>query len=552
MQGFAPFAGRQKELIWLNQHLEKALNYYGGFALITGEIGVGKTRLLKQFVNNIDERNLHILHGRVIKDEAKPFSPFIQMIKHYLCNLEHNRSWLVKYLEPEIAPYFIHLIPELRIHYPLDMPNLAHPVDNLSFVYSFQRFFEKLSKSKPLLLILDDIHWMSEESIGLLKHLVKRIIDQPVLFVATARSHEDNLELQQTIDEFNTDRLVFNINLTNLSQSEIENLLNQKFETNLPDHFLRWLFAITKGNPLFIEEIIKTLIRQNLIFYDDTGNEWFVEGDYEDFPISDTVESVINYRLGNLAASELKLLQGAAVIGEAFHPEILRELFDSMPGKQFIRSNNLLIASGMIKDSGNIRQFSHPLIHALIYQKMKINKRRSLHRKLAGILKDTRGSDDEKIVFHMTKDLLPTEETEKLVSCIFSMSLDLLQNGYNYRVAWEYLKTAQRISENISLDNRQRLQIKAEFNYLSWMMGREVLSFKEAEQFITELLDNDLRKEAAITCRMLFHAALVTQDLEKAKEFLEKGISLVKKNDAFYWTLMVEHCLLLRRKGLLK
>ncbi|MCK4576861.1 AAA family ATPase, partial [candidate division WOR-3 bacterium] len=303
-----PFVGRQRELKWLNRHLEKALDYSGRFVLIQGEIGVGKTRLLNQFVDEVRAPGLHILNGRAIKDEARPFSPFIRMIEDYLYNLELCRFWLAKYLEPEIAPYFIHLMPKLKNYYPLDIPHLEHPINNLSFFYSFQRFFENLSKSKPLVLILDDIQWMSGESIELLKYLVRRIIDQPILIVASTRLHKDNLVLQQTIDEFNAARLVFDIDLANFSQNETENLVNQKFGINLPNHFVHWLFTITKGNPLFIEEIVKTLIRQNIIYNDVTKNEWLVEEDYEDFPISETVESVINYRLGNLAAPELKLL----------------------------------------------------------------------------------------------------------------------------------------------------------------------------------------------------------------------------------------------------
>jgi two-component SAPR family response regulator len=545
-----PFVGRQKELKCLRHHLEKAIDYSGRFILIQGEIGVGKTRLLKQFVDKIQERNFHILNGRVIKDEVRPFSPFIKMIEYYLCNLEHNRAWLVKFLEPEIAPYFIHLIPELKNHYPLDMPHLAHTVDNLSFVYVFQRFFENLSKSKPLILILDDIQWMSGESIELLKYFVKRIIDQPILFVATTRLYKDNPVLQQTIDEFNEMRLVFDINLVNFSQTETENLVNQKFKNDLPNHFVHWLFTTTKGNPLFIEEIIKTFIRQNIIRYDVDKNEWLVEEDYEDFPIPETVESIVSYRLDNLAAPELKLLQSAAVIGERFNLKILGKLVGLMPKKQFLRSYNILIASGLIKDFEDTKQFSHPLIHELLYQRIKIDKRRKLHRKLANILKNIQANDEE-IAFHMTKDLVPTEETKQLVSYLFKISKDLL-NNYNYRLAWKYLRIAQRIADKILPLNKQRMKIKAELNHLSWILGRDVLSFEEAERFVTELVNNDLRKEAAIHYRMLFHDALVAQDLKIAEKYLEKGISLVKKNDAFYWTLIVEHCLLQRRKGLLK
>lgn len=550
MHNFTPFAGRQKELRWLNQHLEEALNYNGGSVLIKGEIGVGKTRLLNQFVESIEARNLHILHGRVIKNEVRPFSPFTQMIEYYLCNLEDNRPWLVKFLEPEIAPFFIHLIPELKNHYPLDMPDLAYPVDNLSFAYSLQRFFENLSKSKPLVVILDDIQWMSGESIAVLKYLVKRIIDQPILLAATLRSHEDNLELQQTIDEFNTDRIVFNISLANFSRSETEKCLYQKFEGSLPNHFIKWLFTITEGNPLFIEEILKTLIRQNIIHQVDANNEWQVEEDYSEFRISETVESVINYRLGNLAASELKLMQGAAVIGEIFNPEILHKLLGSIPKDQFLRSNNILISSGMIIESGDMQQFAHPLIHALLYQKMKISERRKLHRRLAEILKNLNAGDEE-IIFHMTKDVLASEETEELACYLFKTSMDLVHSSYNYPTAWKYLHTAKRIAEKIPLKGKQRLKIKAEFNYLSWMMGKNELSFKKTEQFITELIDNDLNKEASATCRILFHAALNTQDIDRAEEFFEKGISLLKIHDSFYWTFAVEHCLLQRRKGLL-
>ncbi len=547
---FTSFAGRQKELDWLNQQLDKALNYSGGLVLIKGRIGVGKTRLINQFIDEIDERDLHILHGRVIKDEVKPFSPFTQMIEHYLCDLEHNRSWLLKFIAPEIAPYFTHLIPELKNHYPMEMPDLAHPVDNLSFVYSFQHFFANLSKSKPLLLILDDIQWMSEESILLMKYLAKRIVDQPVLFVATTRLQIDNPVLKETIDEFNTDRLVFNINLANFSQSETENYLHQKFESSLPNHFIKWLYAITKGNPLFIEEILKALIRQNIIHQNASSNEWLVEDDYRDFRISETVESVINYRLGNLAAPELKLLQGAAVIGERFSTEILCKLFDSIAKDRLLRSNNILIASGMIMESGDMQQFAHTLIHTLLYRKMKKSRRRELHRKLANILKNINGSDEE-IILHMTKDLLPSEETEELACHLFKTSMNLISSNYNYSNAWGYLNTAQRIAEKIPLKDKQRLKIKAELNHLAWMMGRDVLSFKDAERLVTELVDNDLNKEASVTCRILFHTALITQDMEKAEEFFEKGISLLKIHDSFYWTFVVEHCLLQRRRGLL-
>ncbi|MCK5116082.1 MAG: AAA family ATPase [Candidatus Aegiribacteria sp.] len=551
MRQLAPFTGRRQELELLNQQLDEALNYSGGFVLVKGEIGVGKTWLLNRFRGRIEERDLHILHGRVIKDDVKPFSPFTQMIKYYLCDLEHNQSWLLKYLSPEIAPHFAHLIPDLRNYYPVNLPDLAHPVDNTSFLYSFQRFFEDLSKSKPLVLILDDIQWMSDESVQLLNYLVQRIIEQSILIVGTARSEIDNPVLKGIIDEFNTDRLVININLSNFSRKETETYLCGQFEGGLPNHFTNWLFAITKGNPLFIEEILKALIRQNIIHQDKAGKGWQTENDYKDFTITETVDSVIHYRLGSLAADEMNMLQGAAVIGERFSPELLRKLFDTVPDEQFHRSNSILIASGMITEPDDMQQFAHPLIHTLHYRRISISRRRGLHRKLAGILRECNRSDEE-ILFHMIKDLLPSEETEELACHLYKVSMALMLSSYQYPIAWEYLSIAGAIADKIPLQEKYRLKIRAEFNYLSWKMGRDCLSSEESEHLVTGLIHNDLNKEAALTYRILFHKALITQDIEKAEEFYEKGLSLLKTDDSFYWSFVVEHCLLQRRKELLE
>ena len=548
---FTPFIGRQRELELLNQQLDEALNYSGGFVLVKGEIGVGKTWLLNQFIGRIKERDLHILHGRVIKDDVKSFSPFTQMIRHYLCDLEHNQSWLLKYLAPEIAPHFTHLIPDLLNHYPIDLPDLAHQVDNTSFLYSFQRLFEDLSKSKPLVLILDDIHWMSGESVQLLNYLVRRITEESILIVGTARQEIDNPVLSEVIDEFNTERLVINISLSNFSQKETKNYLHGKFEGSLSNHFINWLYSITKGNPLFIEEILKALIRQNIIHQDSGGKGWKIEDDYEDFTITETVDSVIHYRLGSLAAEELNMLQGAAVIGERFSLELLRKLFDTIPEEQFLRSNRLLIASGMITEPDDMQQFAHPLIHTLHYRRISKSRRRGLHRKLAGILRDCNRSDEE-ILFHMTKDLLPSEETEELVCHLYKVSMALMLSSYQYPIAWEYLNIAGKMADNIPLADKQRLKIRAEFNYLSWKMGRDCLLPEELEHLVKGLIHNDLNKEAALAYRVLFHEALVTQDMEKAEDYFEKGLALLKTQGSFYWTFAVEHCLLQRRKELLE
>ncbi|HEC79305.1 MAG TPA: hypothetical protein ENI34_09255 [candidate division WOR-3 bacterium] len=545
-----PFVGRKKELKWLKSHLEETLNYNGRFILVRGEVGVGKTSFLERFIDEVDASNIHILYGRVLKDETKPFSPFIQMVKDHLLKVENRRWWFVKFLNPEIAPYFIHLIPELKRYYPLEIQSLEHPIDNRLFFYSFQTFFDNLSNSKPLILLLDDIQWMGDESTGLLKYIIRRMVGKSILIVATMTTQNNNQLLKIFIDELNNEHLISYLDLPGLSGGEIMTILNQMFGSTFAGSFTHWLFSVTRGNPLFIKEIVKTFVRQNIIFYDETKDRWFVETDYESFPVPETVESIIGYRIYRLSDSELKFLRGAAVIGEIFELPILRKLLNSLSDKQFLRSLNVLSASGLIEDSGNAKQFTHPLIRSLFYNKMNSDQRRRLHRRLARILKKNRASSEE-IAFHLIKDIKPAEETERLAVYLFNTARRLFDD-YQYLSAQRYLNVAQRIADKKEMADKIKLKIKSLSNQLFWFSGKSTLQVDDIEKNALELEVNNLRKDAGIHYRLLFHKRLSLQDLSKAEEDINKAITLVKKNDRLYWTLLAEHCLLLMRKGLLK
>ena len=552
LKNLIPFVGRQKELGLLDRYFEDTLDYHGGFVLVKGEIGSGKTRLLQHFEERTRSHNLHVLKGRTRKAETRPFSPFSQMVKHFLCDLEHDLRWMVRYLEPDISSCFLNLIPELRRYYPLDSPELAFSSTNLSFFYSFQRFFENLAGSRPLLLILDDIQWMSDDSIELLKYLVRRIDNLPILLLATMRSNENNKKLEENIDGFKTDRLVYCMNLSNLSSADTELLLERKFDTSFSAQFSEWLFSITGGNPLFTGEILKGLMRRNILHTASDGDRWIIEEDYRDFPISGTVESVVNYQLCSLSEGELGLLQQASVIGEHFQTDLLRKLSDEITDNQFLSSLNILSSTGILEEShGGIMSFSHPLVHTMLYRKIESGKRRRLHRKLAGILEQS-GRQPDETVRHLTEDLQPSEETIELARHLLGLSLNYIKTGCNYRNAWKYLTIAHRITRRIEPEGILRLQIRAGLSHLSWIMGKNPLSITEAETFVSELVDNRLLEEAAMVYRMLFHSALSSRNIQKAGNYLEKGISFSEKDNPAHWIMAVERCLLDRRKGRLE
>ncbi|MBN2608387.1 MAG: AAA family ATPase [Candidatus Fermentibacteraceae bacterium] len=551
MGSFTPFTGRIRELEQLENMLEGALEYGGSMVFIRGAIGVGKTRLLDQFTESIRQRGFHILEGRSVRDPVRSFSPFTDMVEDFLCNREHSPSWMVKYLSPGIAANILHLIPVLRDLYPIEVPEAAQPESTLSVVRAFQDFFQGLSRSRPLVMVLDDVQWISPEGLTLLRFLAGRISDIPILLMAGARSGAENQALDRLMDDLNVQRLVRTMDLQNLSFEESSLLLDTAMHGAAPEHFKHWLSSLSKGNPLFMEEILKALIRQEVIHTDRGKERWKVEEGYRDFTVSETLESVVRYRLGQLDAEELRILECAAVIGDSFSMNTLNGLLEEDAPEDPAVSVGVLSSQGILVASKGRYQFAHPLLRHVLYSGMEVNRRRRLHRELASILEDMHGNGAG-IALHLTRDLLPEEETPELALRLFRLAMDLKEKSLDYSGSWEYMSMAWSIARGLELAERDSLRIKAEYEYLAWVRGEEAPSCQEAEAMLEDLVELGLRREAALTCRQLFHTALAERLLDRAEEYLDRGIALLEERDSFYWFLRVEETLLMRRRGLLQ
>lgn len=550
MKRFMPFTGRKKELDLLEELLEDALEYHGNTILVRGDIGVGKSRFLDQFAESIRDRGFHILHGRSGEDPSRTYSTISAMVEDFLCRGTRGSQWMTKYITPEMAVHFMNLMPSLRELYPVEVRKSVQ-TDTSSTTLAFLEFFSRLSRSRPLLIMLDDIQWMSDTSLKLLRKLADRIHDLPVLLIAGIRSTVENSTLDGIIEELSTGRFAMILQLENLTPGEVSDLVDSKLNCPTSDQFKEWLATISEGNPLYIKEILKTLIRQNIIRPQSDGDQWTVEDDYMDFNPSKTVESVVRYRLGILDAESMGVLECAAVIGDRFS---IRTLTDLLPGRlssAVMQPVNILVSTGMLHRDEDGYSFAHPLIRQVLYISMDVDSRRELHRRLASILELQPGHESE-TALHLTRDLLPEEETLELALQLFDIGMKLKNSALDYRRSWDCLKEARRIAGSTEVIKTDLLRITAELNYLSWIQGRKTLDRPETKNLLQELITHDLRVEALFTCHILFHSALGSQDLEQAEEYLVRGTELATEENSACWNFRAERPLLLRRKGLLK
>ena len=549
MKRFLPFAGRQKELAFLEDRLEDALEYSGSTIFVRGEIGVGKSRLLDHFSERIKDSGFHILRGRSEEDPSRTYSTISKMVEEYLCHGNRTPQWMARYITPEMAVVLMSMMPELNELYPVEVQSSYHS-DNLSIALAFLDFFHRLSRSKPVVVLLDDVQWMSEAGLDLMRRLADRISDLPVVLVAGIRSSVENSTLERITEDLSAKRLMRIMELENLSEDEVTELLDMKLSSKTTIQFKNWLAHITKGNPLFIEEILKALTRQNIIRFSEEDDHWRVDDDYLDFHLSKTLESVVQYRLSTLEPEMIDVMECAAVIGDRFEIHTLRELLDTDPASDGMKQVNVLVSIGMLDRAEDVLSFSHPLIRQVLYRIMDRDSRRRLHRRLSAILGGKPGHESD-TALHLTKNLLPEEETAELAVRLFGIAMELKDVVMDYRRSWDCLKEALRIAERTEVSKADLLKMKAELNWLSWFQGKENMNQPQTEKLLEALLDHELTNEALLTYHILFHSALGSLEIDYAEECLRRGIELATERNSSYWSLRSEEPLLLRRKGLL-
>ncbi len=265
-----PMVGREREMASLLAGLEHAAIGRGSLFLISGEPGVGKTRLAQQLAAAAHARRFAVLSGNCSDqdEEAVPYLPFVEILESCVDRATDGLPALLGEQGPELA----RLLPRLRRM----LPDLAAPLDlppqqsRRHLFHCFCDFVARLAREQPLLLILEDLHWADDSSLSLLDHLAHRISASPIVIAGTYRNVGLNLtrELAKTLENFFRSRLAVGIKLKGFPRSEVGEMLEALSGQAPPAAVVGEIHGETDGNPFFIEELFRHLEEENLL-YDD-------------------------------------------------------------------------------------------------------------------------------------------------------------------------------------------------------------------------------------------------------------------------------------------
>lgn len=409
-----PLVGRRAELAELLGWLESAARGQGGLALLYGEAGVGKSRLLRELAANAQWRGVRAAWGYCYEPTAPPaYQPLIEVLRAGLPALSGAS------LSPVWRRELARLLPDLDATAPLPPPVRQGEAGRL--LEAIARAFAALAAAGPLLLLLEDAQWMDSASLEALRYLLPRLADMPLLIVVSVRGEELADWMAALLAAMERTRLTRRLDLGRLDQEATAELVQRALDLpRTAPRFSARLYAETEGNPFFVVETLLALVQEGMLVRDEAGG-WSTPwdsstDDYAELPLPASVAQSIAHRLARLSPAALELLQLAAVIGRNVDfrlwlaasgcPE--EELLAG--GDELCARGLFLAAAGKAAASGRPASpavadytFAHDLIRRVVYERLPAPRRRGYHRRVAEALRGLAPNRSATLAYHWTQ-----------------------------------------------------------------------------------------------------------------------------------------------------
>ena len=318
-----PLVDRMEEDSRLKRAFEDALANKSSLVALQGESGVGKTRLMRELAVYARSKAGVVLSGRAT-EEGPPYGPWVELAREYVG--QASGELLRRMLGP-IVSEFARLVPDIAAKLGTIPPSkpLDPQQDRIRLYEAMTQFLIAICKDSPLLLLLDDMHRADQTSVDLLKYFVRSSSNNRVLTVCSYRTEdlEPNSSLERTLMDLNKERLLETITVKNLSKDDTSNLITQIFgEPKVSTDFADIIYEHTGGNPFFVEEVLRSLVEDGTIFRTEKG--WDRKS-IQELTVPKSVKATLRSRLAKLEPDSLNILVWAAVAGEEFDFEVVRE-----------------------------------------------------------------------------------------------------------------------------------------------------------------------------------------------------------------------------------
>jgi tetratricopeptide (TPR) repeat protein/KaiC/GvpD/RAD55 family RecA-like ATPase len=525
---------RTEEMRLLRGAIDRAVRGEGGVVFLYGEAGIGKTRLARELAAYASLLGMRVLSGRCPAlfrmDGVPPYILWKEVVKDYLETCTSDQLYKV------IGNYPIEvskLVPELRQmlrsmpeSFPLSPENSR---DRLFEAVS--QFITNISKEGSLLVILDDLQWTDESSLLLLHYLARGAFKESLLLLGAYRDTDvdERHPLIPVLTELNRERLLQSVQLKRMSFDDVSEMIKRILEQDdIPREFCELIYERTRGNPFFVEEVIKSLKEEEVIYRED--DKWKIkEVSKIEFP--ETVKSVIKKRVSRLDDECQSVLTLASFVGNDF-------TFEALCGVTGIEEDRLLelmerlLKTGLVKErvvrGEDVYCFADVIVRDVVHEEVSHLRHKKLHNKVGCSLEKVYAKAIDEHLGELAYHFLEAGDKDKALD-YFLKAGEKASKIYANSEAVSYFQSALGLLEEKEGEHREQARVLEMLGDIKNIVGEYDLCLKRWNEalLLWKQLDEKIkvaelhRKMAAVLWRAVGKTEQAHENFEKASKILE-------------------------------
>ena len=524
-----PFIGRENERTEIRAHLDALEEGTGALILIGGEPGVGKTRLAEEVLAEAREREFRSLVGRCYESDAPPpYLPFVEVLEAGAKEVDRETFRLAL---GDAAGEVAKVMPQLRTLFddlpaPLEIP----PEQERRYLFnSIGEFIARAGANRPLVVLLDDLHWADESSLLLLQHVARGLSEMPVLVVGTYRDSELDAArpLAAAVERLVRERLAQRMPLRRLSVEAIRTMLTRLAGSEPPDALVSAIYSETDGNAFFVEEVYAHLTEEGRLF-DESGN-WRADLMIDEIEVPEGIRLVVGRRIQRLEPDAQRVLTIAAAVGRDFDFSFL-EALDEFDVDVMLDAVESAERAGLVVPTEGTRfTFAHELIRQTLLASVSLPRRQRMHLRIGEAMAKIHASDlgahAAEIAVHLLQGGAPDT----------SRTVDLLMLAGDRAIEAAAFEEALRYFEDALSLEPEDLATRADLIYRVGLAQRATQKLDEGVATWRQALDlydelGDITKEASVIAAIAYQLSWAGR-WEEAVELAMRGLQLLGDAD---------------------
>jgi DNA-binding SARP family transcriptional activator len=530
-----PLAGRDAELAGIAQ-LAAGLTGSRHLVVLSGDAGIGKTRLLAEAAARLHADGWPVLYGRADEDSPVPYQPFVEAMRHHLAHRPRLALPPGERLPSAAAPLSA-LLPELEPLLPDERPpTWEEPETGRSRLYvAFATVLSQVAAEDRLALVLDDLHWADPPTLRLIRELVTRPGRAELVVLAAYRDGDLDPDsplsrpqpLARLVADLRREQRVTRMRLAGLGEEEIAALAATR-EAVAPPPVVRALHAATRGNPFLVEHMLPELVAAAGESCDDRD----VVAALEAVGVPEAIKELLGRRVQALPPGVAETLAAAAVLGDEFR---LGQLESIVPAelRPVLPAVETALHSQLVEPREEVDRFAfaHELLRRTLYAALSKSRAARLHLLAAESLEQA-GAGPAELARHYwaARDIGGAEQAATCYIALARAHAAAHEHGEAVGHYHKALLALKRAPENESLHCEALLGLAASLEQLD--IGKSRAVYRRAAVVARQAGDAEARGRAAVGFARFQPYASIDREavalLESAEAILPQEPSAVR------------------------